>query len=94
MDRDGLNATDAAALGLTHCQVCLEGGSNWNYADWILTSRPGIFGLVSGVACPTGVVLILVLTVMVILSMPFVRRSGLFQVLNDKKTNILSFLFQ
>ena len=36
--------------------------------------------LITGIASPTGVVLIIILTIMVICAMPFVRRSGHFQV--------------
>ena len=72
-----LNAT----LNITKCQVCSEEGRGpWTYAEWIFTSNPGVFGLVNGWAAPTGVGLILVLTFMVICSMPFVRMKGLFQV--------------
>merc|ERR1719419_475167 len=68
------------SAGVTHCQVCEEGGRGpWTYAEWIFTGSPGVFGLVSGWAAPTGVGLILVLTFMVICSMPFVRMKGLFQ---------------
>ena len=45
-----------------------------------LHSRPGVFGLIHGVANPTGIALIIILTIMVICSMDFVRRSGYFQV--------------
>ena len=46
----------------------------------MFTTKPGVFGLVGGYANPTGVALILILTLMVICSMSFVRRSGYFQV--------------
>ncbi len=48
--------------------------------DWLFTSKPGLFGLMGGWANPTGVALILVLTVMVICSLPCIRRSGHFEV--------------
>ena len=53
--------------------------TNFSYL-FTLNSRPGIFGLIPGVANPTGVSLIIILTIMVICSMDFVRRSGKFQV--------------
>jgi hypothetical protein len=28
-------------------QACVE-GTAWNYCDWILTDRPGLFGLLPG----------------------------------------------
>ena len=55
-------------------------GTNWSYGDWIFTSRPGVFGQIGGCANPTGVALIIILTIMAICSMPFVRRSGRFEV--------------
>ena len=45
-----------------------------------MTSTPGVFGLVAGMANPTGVVLLLVLSIMVICSMKWVRKSGNFEV--------------
>ena len=67
-------------LNITQCQVCTEDRGPWTYGEWIFTSQPGVFGLVNGWAAPTGVGLILVLTFMVICSMPFVRMKGFFQV--------------
>ena len=52
----------------------------WSFAEWIVTSKPGLFGLVGGYANPTGVALIVILTIMAICSLPFVRRSGRFEV--------------
>ena len=54
--------------------------NRWNIFDWIFTSNPGIFGLVGGSANITGVFLIIILTIMVFCSLPFVRKSGNFQV--------------
>ena len=67
---------------ITHCQICdeTEGGRPWNYYEWILTSSPHVFGLMPGWANPTGVALICILTVMVICSLPYVRRGGYFEV--------------
>ena len=67
---------------------------SYTAADWLFTSAPGLFGLVSGWALPTGEVLLrllllplspgvfmcLVLAVMVICSMKWVRESGNFEV--------------
>lgn len=61
------------------CQICKEGSRPWTYTEWILTDRPGVFGLVKGAANITGILLIISLTIMVICSMSFVRRSGYFQ---------------
>ena len=72
-----LNASEP--LDFILCQVCPEGVEPWNYGDWLFTMGPGVFGLVPGIANPTGVILIIILTIMVICSMPCVRRSGNFE---------------
>jgi hypothetical protein len=54
--------------------------ANYTLTDWLLTSKPGQFGLVGGVANPTGVALIVILLVMCIGSQTFVRRGGSFEV--------------
>ncbi|XP_069681708.1 NADPH oxidase 5 isoform X2 [Periplaneta americana] len=54
--------------------------ANFTLAEWLLTDRPGLFGLVGGVANPTGVALIIILIIMFICSQPFVRRGGCFEV--------------
>ena len=61
-------------------------GTSWTYAEWIFTYNPGVFGLVNGIACPTGVGLILVLTFMVVTSLPCVRMKGYFQVTHTSST--------
>ncbi|CAH1394266.1 unnamed protein product, partial [Nezara viridula] len=53
---------------------------NYTLAEWILTSKPGLFGLIPGVANPTGVALILILIIMFICSQAFVRRGGSFEI--------------
>merc|ERR1719220_585957 len=67
-------------VNITHCQVCLGDGKPWSYAEWIFTGQPGIFGTVGGAANPTGVGLIVILTIMVGCSLSGVRRSGYFLV--------------
>lgn len=62
------------------CQRCEDGSHPWSYADWMLTLRPGLFGLVAGIACVTGVALLAINTLMTLCSMPFIRRSSHFQV--------------
>ena len=54
--------------------------ANYTMSEWLLTSRPGLFGLVGGGANPTGVALIIILLIMSLCSMPFVRRGGCFEV--------------
>ena len=60
------------------CQSCNSTGTPWTYADWIFTTRPHMFGLINGIASPTGVVLICILTVMFFCSLPLIRRRGHF----------------
>ena len=62
------------------CQYCPDGSAPYSYCDWMMTGKPMVFGLIHGWANPTGIVLIVLLTVMVICSMPFVRRGGYFEV--------------
>jgi hypothetical protein len=54
--------------------------NNYTLTDWLLTSKPGLFGLVGGVANPTGIALIIILLIMIICSQSFVRRGGSFEV--------------
>ena len=69
-------------LTITHCEACIPeaGGARWTYMHWIMTTMPGVFGMPHGVANPSGVALIIILTVMFVCSLSFVRRSGYFQV--------------
>ncbi|CAD6241356.1 GSCOCT00002682001.3-RA-CDS [Cotesia congregata] len=54
--------------------------SHYTMSEWLLTSKPGLFGLVGGGANPTGVALIVILFIMTTCSMPFVRRGGSFEI--------------
>ena len=63
-----------------YIQICNETGTKWNYGEWLFTSKPGVFGMIGGCANPTGVALISILTIMVLCSLPCVRRSGRFEV--------------
>ncbi|KAI9577415.1 hypothetical protein GQX74_013658 [Glossina fuscipes] len=54
--------------------------ANYSIAEWLLTDKPGLFGLVAGCANPTGVSLIVILLIMFICSQPFVRRKGSFEI--------------
>lgn len=64
------------------CQECSskEGAAPWSYIDWIFTMQPGMFGMPGGIANISGVALILILVIITVCSLPFVRRSGYFQV--------------
>lgn len=54
--------------------------SNFTAAEWLFTSKPGLFGLIAGFANPTGIILFVILMIMFICSLPFVRRGGSFEV--------------
>ncbi|XP_030377157.1 NADPH oxidase 5 isoform X2 [Scaptodrosophila lebanonensis] len=53
---------------------------HYTISEWLLTDRPGLFGLIPGCANPTGVALFVILFIMFICSQPFVRRKGSFEV--------------
>ena len=53
---------------------------SYTAATWLLTGQPGLFGLVGGLAYPTGVALVVVLTIIIVCSMKWVRKSGNFEV--------------
>ena len=61
---------------------------NWTYAEWLLTTKPGQFGLVKGFANPSGIALMVILTVMVICSQPFVRKKGNFEVRSGRQMSV------
>lgn len=71
------------SLNVSQCQVCDAASGHqgpWTYYEWLLTMKPGVFGLIPGIANVTGVALIVILTLMVLCSMSFVRRGGYFEV--------------
>lgn len=76
---------------LGNCRVnasipCPVNSKNWSYWQFLFmpepTSQVGILslGLIPGYAFNSGVILMVILTVMVICSLPFVRRGGCFEV--------------
>ena len=67
------------------CKEALSKASEcdrWSISEWLFTHKPGVFGLAGGFANITGVLLTIILTVMVICSLPIVRKSGHFQVVS------------
>jgi len=50
------------------------------YAEWLMTAKPGVFGLIPGWAMPTGVALTLVMTIIAMGAIPWIRRKGHFEV--------------
>ncbi|KAK4885210.1 hypothetical protein RN001_001481 [Aquatica leii] len=54
--------------------------NNFTTSEWLFTSTPGYFGLIGGLANPTGVILFVILIIMFICSQPFVRRGGCFEI--------------
>lgn len=53
---------------------------NYTTTEWLLTTKPGLFGLIGGWANPTGVILFFILLIMFLCSQAFVRRGGCFEV--------------
>ncbi len=53
---------------------------SYDFYDWLMTTKPGLFGTIGGIANPTGVALMILLTIMVICSMTWVRKGGSFEV--------------
>lgn len=53
---------------------------HFTIGEWLLTDRPGLFGLIPGCANPTGVALLIILLIMFVCSQPFVRRKGSFEI--------------
>ena len=49
-------------------------------SEWLFTMIPGMFGLIPGLANLTGWGLLFILFVMVPCSLPFVRKTGYFEV--------------
>ena len=83
MSKNNLTKTCFDASKESACRDMLTKASackRWSVAEWLLTPYPGVFGLIKGYANITGVLLIFVLTIIVICSLPHVRRSGHFQV--------------
>lgn len=54
--------------------------SNYTMTEWLLTTRPKLFGLIPGAANPTGLILLILLIILAVCSMPFVRRGGCFEI--------------
>ena len=63
----------------THCEVCDEGYEGYSYTQWMLSFHPGLFGLMGGIANPAGIGLFLVMIIIFVFSLPFVRRTGHFE---------------
>ena len=64
---------------ITHCLGC-QSGQYYNLVDWMFTTKPGVFGLIGGYANPSGIALMVIISIITICSMSFVRRTGNFQV--------------
>lgn len=76
-------------LGMVVINDEVLNSSHYTMSEWLLTSKPGLFGLVGGGANPTGVALIVILFIMTTCSMPFVRRGGSFEVFSIKLNRYL-----
>ena len=70
---------------ITYCEIPKDTERNctrWTIVQWLFTNKPGIFGRYPGFANITGVIMTLVLTILVIFSLPYFRKNGHFQVNN------------
>jgi len=83
------NVHEDVYRNITVCQVCTF-GEPFTYTEWILTKKHGMFGM-GGCANVTGVALMLILVIMFVCSLPFVRKSGHFQVFYS--THLLYFAY-
>lgn len=54
--------------------------NNYTLTEWMLTTKPGLFGLCGGCANPTGIFLAIILLIMFVCSQTFVRRGGSFEI--------------
>ena len=52
----------------------------YSFSDWLFTCKPGLFGMIGGVANPTGVALTVIILVITFCSMKWVRKGGYFEV--------------
>ncbi|KAF9415705.1 hypothetical protein HW555_006739 [Spodoptera exigua] len=69
----------ARACGIIVVNDPVLNKANYTLSEWLLTEKPGLFGLVPGCANPTGIALAVILLVMFICSQPFIRRGGSFE---------------
>lgn len=67
-------------LGIIVVNDPVVNSANFTLNEWLLTSKPGLFGLINGWANPTGVALLVILCIIFFCSQAFVRRSGFFEV--------------
>jgi hypothetical protein len=65
---------------VTLCQICPGDAEPWSYYEWLFTMKPHVFGLIPGIANVSGIMLMVSMTIMVVCSLPFVRRGGYFEV--------------
>ena len=82
---NGEDGNQAQNRERNECEIALEEAEpcqRWSIFDWLFTPNHGVFGLAKGFANITGVALITILTIMVLCSLPIVRKSGYFQVIN------------
>lgn len=77
---DNINLDVVYNNGDFMCQACPPPAQPWTYAEFMLTSRPTLFGSIGGIANPTGLALMFIMFIMFICSLPFIRRTGHFEV--------------
>ena len=57
----------------------VKNSANYSYTEWLFSTRPAILGTIPGYGYPTGVPLVIVLSVMVSGALPVIRRRGYFE---------------
>ncbi|CAG0904649.1 unnamed protein product [Cyprideis torosa] len=70
----------AKCCGFVLLSSDLNKGKDLSYWEWMLTMKSEFGGLIPGIANVTGVVLMIIILVMVICSMPYIRKNGMFEV--------------
>ena len=55
-------------------------GRTYSISEWLFTTKPGVYGLIPGVANITGWALLIIALIISISSLPFVRKGGNFEV--------------
>eukprot|EP00095_Tigriopus_kingsejongensis_P006523 maker-scaffold172_size289735-snap-gene-1.32 protein:Tk06523 transcript:maker-scaffold172_size289735-snap-gene-1.32-mRNA-1 annotation:"nadph oxidase" len=77
---DPVGLLTANGIPLTLFNPPSPSNSSYSFAEWLFTSKPGLFGTVGGIANPTGVAILILFQIMFVCSMKWVRKGGYFEV--------------
>ena len=74
-------------MDLNEFQTAFIVADDWKFHNqsysltvWLFTTKPGVFGIIPGTANLTGWAMLFVIAIMSLCSLPFVRKSGNFEV--------------